>query len=72
MKKEHVRIDIVKGVYGFAIYINDFRVAGQKPWGGGEIVKTWQKIDVKDILTALGLNVEKPNRIDFSDKNDNG
>ena len=51
--KKYARIDIVKGVEGHAIYINDFRVVGPKPWGGGEYVKSWEKVEIKDILKAL-------------------
>ena len=34
-KKIH-KICIVDGVAGTAIYLNDFRIAGPKPWGGGD------------------------------------
>jgi hypothetical protein len=47
-----VRVDIVKGVEGLAIYINDFRIVGPKPWGGGKIVHTFVA-DVKDIKEAI-------------------
>lgn len=33
-----VPIDIVLGVEGLALYINDTRVYGPKPWGGGQYV----------------------------------
>ena len=39
LKPDEVRIDIIKGVEGLAIYINDYRICGPKPWGGGEMVK---------------------------------
>lgn len=36
-----VRIDIVRGVEGPAIYLNNFRIDGPKPWGGGKIIMTF-------------------------------
>lgn len=38
---------------GHVLYINNHRVAGAKPWGGGLIIATW---DVKphEILKAMG------------------
>lgn len=32
-----VFVDICEGVEGPSVYINDYRVAGPKPWGGGKI-----------------------------------
>jgi hypothetical protein len=47
-----VKIDLVGGVEGRSLYINDHRVAGPKPWGGGPIVKTWTA-DISHLRTAL-------------------
>ena len=47
-----VRIMLVNGVEGMALYINDYRVVGPKPWGGGTAVKSWVA-DEKDIIRAL-------------------
>ena len=33
-------------------YLNDFRVAGGKPWAGGEIVKTWN-VSLRDLTEAV-------------------
>ena len=40
LEKEIV-IYTVLGCEGKAIVINDYRVAGSKPWGGGKIDKKW-------------------------------
>lgn len=32
---------LVSGVEGNALYINDIRVVGPKPWGGGQVV--WER-----------------------------
>ena len=40
-EEKKIRIDLIRGVEGLAVYINDYRVAGPKPWGGGTIEHTW-------------------------------
>jgi|SRR6185369_8762102 len=32
---------IVSGVEGPSVYLNDFRIAGNKPWGGGKAIHTF-------------------------------
>lgn len=54
---KQARIEIVDGVEGMSLYINDERVAGPKPWGGGPTIKTFTA-DANRIAEALGL---KPN-----------
>lgn len=54
MNNEEITIKIVNGYDGKSIYINDYRVAGSKPWGCGTIEKTWVA-KKKDILIALGI-----------------
>jgi len=46
-------IAIVRGVEGLAIYINEFRVCGPKPWGGGTPVQDWT-VSAEDMSKALG------------------
>ena len=52
MKEEMIEINIVQGVEGKSLYINDHRVAGSKPWGGGKIIQTW-KVQKKDLLEDI-------------------
>lgn len=40
------------GVEGPSVYINDRRVGGPKPWGGGRVVKEWHTT-VRDLLEAI-------------------
>lgn len=40
MKKE-ITIRRILGVAGSCLVINDYRVAGPKPWGGGKIIETY-------------------------------
>jgi len=47
-----VEVCIVRGVEGLSITINDYRVAGNKAWGGGPII--WkQQVPISEIKKAL-------------------
>lgn len=39
-----MRIDIVKGCAGICVYIDDVRVCGPKPWGGGECIASYEDL----------------------------
>ncbi len=52
-KKKTVNICVVEGVGGLSLVIGVYRVVGPKPWGGGKVIKRWNKVPVKDIKTAL-------------------
>lgn len=54
---EKVKVEIVNGCEGKSIYIDDIRVAGSKPWGGGYTEKMWM-VDKKNILKAFGIKIE--------------
>ena len=47
-----VKIDYVEGCEGNSIYINQYRVVGNKPWGGGNILFS-KETSIKKILTAI-------------------
>lgn len=47
------RVTLVQGVEGPAVYINDLRICGPKPWGGGRTIGEWLT-GREDILDALG------------------
>ena len=47
-----MKLAIVSGVEGTAVYLNDFRIAGPKPWGGGKIVRSWD-IAPEDLESAI-------------------
>lgn len=42
MKNKEYDIYVVSGVEGPSVYLNDRRIAGPKPWGGGKIVYRWK------------------------------
>jgi hypothetical protein len=58
MDNEKVKIELVNGCEGKSIYVDDYRVVGSKPWGGGRTEKDWiidKKKFLKSLNRALGL-----------------
>lgn len=49
---EDVEIKVVAGVEGPSLYVNDFRVAGPKPWGGGKVLYTFTA-DATELAEAI-------------------
>ena len=47
-----VEVCVVDGVAGKCLSINNIRVAGPKPWGGGNILTKWN-ITVRDIIEVF-------------------
>lgn len=41
-KQPPVKVTVIAGVEGTALYVNDRRVAGPKPWAGGVVRNEWQ------------------------------
>ena len=57
---EFAIVEIVQGVEGPCVVINDRRVAGPKPWGGGTVIMRWEttKDRIKESLGAGDAAVE--------------
>lgn len=53
-KRLHV-CTLVAGVEGMALYINGYRVAGPKPWGGG-VVRNEFTFDDGDLSAAMKMH----------------
>ncbi len=47
-----VIVEIIQGVEGPCVAINDMRVAGPKPWGGGKVIMRW-KTTRAEIMASL-------------------
>lgn len=47
-----IPIEQARGAEGHCLCINDTRVAGPKPWGGGTVVRSWDA-NVDGLATAL-------------------
>lgn len=50
---DKVTIQVMSGPEGPCISINDYRVSGPKPWGGGNLTAEYEA-DVSHILSAVG------------------
>lgn len=52
---ETVKIEIVSGVEGPCLVIDDWRVAGPKPWGGGKVLYSFDvpRKKLPGVATAL-------------------
>jgi hypothetical protein len=48
----NLKLDLVKGVEGNSIYLNDYRIAGPKPWGGGTVLQSW-RVKAANVLKVL-------------------
>lgn len=55
--KSKVKIDLIEGVDGYCLTIDDYRVAGPKPWAGGTTKETWMA-EKKDLLAAIDTDGE--------------
>lgn len=49
-----VTVEVISGVEGPCLAIDDTRVAGPKPWGGGRVVYTF-KVKLRDLKDAAGV-----------------
>lgn len=51
-KKKFIEVQVLSGVEGPSLYVNNYRIAGPKPWGGGKVLYKWciSLTDLKDDL----------------------
>ena len=49
---ETITIEVIQGSGGDSLYINEYRVAGGKPYGGGRTISTW-RIDRERLIHHL-------------------
>jgi len=47
-----MKLLLVSGVEGPSVYLNDYRIAGPKPWGGGTIQREWN-VERENVERAL-------------------
>lgn len=55
MNGKTVVIEEIRGCEGNCLTINDKRIAGPKPWGGGCVTRNWVA-DADDIVNALKID----------------
>lgn len=63
---EALEIQVIQGVEGKCLVINDYRVSGPKPWGGGTVIDSWT-VPIKGIPALRGLLGDKLNDLKPSD-----
>jgi hypothetical protein len=52
-KEKHFQLEVVKWEGRLhCCYLNNFRIAGGKPWAGGETVKAWS-VPLRDVIKAI-------------------
>lgn len=61
---ERIDIHVVNGVEGPSIYLNGFRIAGNKPWGGGSYLYKLQTTG-REVLYGL---VGRPHQLPPTDE----
>lgn len=66
MDIDKAKITYVQGVEGSSIYLNDYRIAGPKPWGGGKIIKEWD-IELTDVYRAAGIKANADQQAEIDD-----
>ena len=44
---------VVAGPEGPALYLNNYRIAGPKPWAGGSVTAEWKGRTVEDLFAAV-------------------
>lgn len=48
------KIEVIQGPEGPCLSINDYRVCGPKPWGGGTVIVSWTvRMSVRELLKEL-------------------
>ena len=52
-----VHVDICTGASGECVYVNDYRVKGGKPWGGGTVTKSIE-IKTAELLRAIDSEIQ--------------
>ncbi|KKN71216.1 hypothetical protein LCGC14_0422590 [marine sediment metagenome] len=53
-----MQVEIVAGTEGKALYINDYRVTGPKPWAGGTVIASFD-VPQEELKCALERSLMK-------------
>jgi hypothetical protein len=56
-KGDKINICVLQGLEGKSLYINDYRVSGPKPWGGGKIIFE-ADVTKDELCQALGITMD--------------
>ena len=47
-----ITVEVIQGPEGRCLSVDDRRVAGPKPWGGGSVLASWE-VPLQQLLAAL-------------------
>lgn len=47
-----VKIEVIRSAHGTCIYVNEYLIAGMKPWGGGQVMLSMEA-EESDVILAL-------------------
>lgn len=53
-----LKVQVIRGPEGVALYVDSYRVAGPKPWAGGDVIHAWD-VDA-ELLRRIGAEGQKP------------
>lgn len=64
-----VNVEVIGGVEGKSLYIDDYRVGGPKPWGGGSTLHEFKGVNLMELSVVKRLiEAEKASAIqEFAD-----
>lgn len=65
MSDQETTILVVSGPEGPSVYIDNYRVAGPKPWGGGEVIHEFKGVQMEDLRRVVvnhGLGIPIPDQ----------
>lgn len=66
-RNRKIEVYIVSGVEGPSVYINNYRICGNKPWGGGKVIHKFST-GIKEINIALNTKESKTINVDIKKK----
>ncbi len=52
LTNRELELVLIEGPEGMAVCLNNYRIAGPKPWGGGKLCKAWC-VKIDDIIKAI-------------------
>lgn len=57
--EREVSVEVISGREGWSLYVENYRVVGPKPWGGGSVLKAWSVSSrhLNDALRASGYTI---------------
>ena len=60
-RKWKMNIEVISGCEGYCLGVNNRRVCGNKPWGGGSVIAKWKVPDKKFIeeLELAGVKLQQ-------------